>query len=70
MLRPHMQDMKEKKVLPHMRWQACMLPRELIWEGVAPFKKSGMTQYAKWPKQENCKVIFENLQKSDSKCTI
>ena len=24
-----------KEVLPHMRWQACMLPRELIWEGVA-----------------------------------
>ena len=25
-----------KEVLPHMRWWACMLPRELIWEGVAP----------------------------------
>ena len=23
------------EVLPHMRWQACMLPRELTWEEVA-----------------------------------
>ena len=28
-----------------------------------PLKKSGMTQYGKWPKQENCKVTFGNLQK-------
>ena len=32
--------------------------------GGSPSRKSGMTQYGKWPKQENCKVIFENLQKS------
>ena len=25
-----------KEALPHIRLQACMLPRELIWEGVAP----------------------------------
>ena len=28
------------------------VPQELIWEGVAPLKKSGMTQYGKWPKWE------------------
>ena len=26
----------KKEVLLHMRWQTCMLPRELIWEEVAP----------------------------------
>ena len=33
-------------------------------KGWLPLKKSGMTHYGKWPKQENCKVTFENLQKS------
>ena len=47
--------LNDKEVLPHLRWWACMLPRELIWEGVAP-PQQGMTQYAKWPKQKNCKV--------------
>ena len=63
------EGVNDKEVLPSMRWQACMLSRELILEGVAPLKKSGMTQYGKWPKQENCKATFENVQKSDSKCS-
>ena len=47
----------KKDVLPHMRWQTCLLPMELIWEGVAPLKKKGMTQYQKnWPEQENEKL--------------
>ena len=28
--------LNKKEVLPHMRWQTCMLPRELIWEGWLP----------------------------------
>ena len=36
-----------KEVMPHMRWQTCMLPRELILEGWLPLKKSRMTQYEK-----------------------
>ena len=41
-----------------MRWQTCMLPRELIWEGVAP-PQQGMTQCARvaWQKN-NCKAPF------------
>ena len=31
--------------------------------GGFPSRKSGMTWYRKWPKQENCKMTFENLQK-------
>ena len=31
----------DKEVLPHMRRQACMLPRELIWEEVAPPQEKG-----------------------------
>ena len=34
-------------ILPHMRWWTCMLPRELILDGVAPPQENGMTQYAK-----------------------
>ena len=37
----------KKEALPHMRWQTCMLPRELIWEGWLSLKKSGMMQYEK-----------------------
>ena len=32
--------------------------------GGSPSKKHGMTQYEKWPKQQNFKVTFENVQKS------
>ena len=39
--------LNDKEVLPCMRWWTCMLPRELIWEGVAPPQENGMTQYAK-----------------------
>ena len=41
-----------------MKWQTCMLPRELIWEGVAP-PQQGMTQCARmaWQKN-NCKAPF------------
>ena len=47
----------KKEVLPHMRWQTCMLPRELIWEGVAPpQKKWNYTVQKKWPEQENEKL--------------
>ena len=31
--------------------------------GGPPSRKSGMTQYVKWPKQENCKVTFEIYKK-------
>ena len=27
-----------------MRWQTCMLPRELIWKEVAPPQYKGMTK--------------------------
>ena len=30
------EGLNDKEILPYMRWQACVLPRELIWEGVAP----------------------------------
>ena len=54
----------KKEVLPHMRLQTFMLPRELIWEGVASPQekwndtvwKSGLSR-----KMKNCKVTFENL---------
>ena len=45
-------------------------PQGVDLGGVAPLKKSGMMQDGKWPKQENCKVTFEKIQKSDSKCAI
>ena len=32
-----------KEALPRMRWQACMLPRELIWEGMAPLNNRNDT---------------------------
>ena len=54
--------LNEKEVLPHMRWQVCMLPRELIWEGVAPPQeklndivwKSGLSR--KW------KIVKQHLK--------
>ena len=39
--------LNDKEILPHIRWQACVLPRELIWEEVAPPHNNGMTQYGK-----------------------
>ena len=56
--------LNEKEVLPHMRWQTCMLPRELIWEGVAPPQEKVESHSMESSlSRKNCEETFENLQK-------
>ena len=46
-----------------MGWQTCMLPRELIWEEVAPPQYKGMTRIEPGLSQNELVTVKERLIK-------